>query len=165
MTTTTTKRGRSPGDLSTSPARRMIFLAPHERGNASEHRNFLQEYIDSAQGGMFQALAKEKKALQLWREAEFEKEIHGKTLTAAQLSRAELPSGLEQKSRLALENAVSNGRRGILPPSSPVVEGSDRAARRPATKKSAKPKKTCLQGYAVTRRAGSKNIWGQTAWS
>lgn len=108
--------------------------------------------------------------MQMWREAELEKEIHGKALTAAQLRRADLSNTHAQGNRPDQRNLAFNDRRDALSPlvvkqyGVAVPRGSNKHARAGEVDRPAKSKKARLQVVGIVRPKGAKNIWGQTAW-
>lgn len=138
-------------------------LPARQQRHEVEYRAFLQEHIDTAQGGMFQALEKRQRAMQLLREADFEKEIHGKALTAAQMRRAELANGQAQGDQLDLGITSSNRAYNALPAPTPNNRGqlsiTAKSQNKPVKAKSGRSKVV-----AIARPARLKNIWGQTAW-
>lgn len=149
-------------------SRRRTISPTHRQRDEGNFREYLQSHVDTAQSGMFNALDKEQEAMRLLREAEFEKEIHGRALTAAQLRRAGLSDRHVEGQRLGEANDTI---RSILPGSMLQqrlvggVQSPYGSASIVEANKSAKTKKKRQQVIAITRPAGVKNIWGQTAWS
>lgn len=135
-----------------------------------EHRAFLQHHIDTAQVGMFEALKKKQMATQLWREADLEREIHGKALTAAQLRRAELLNPRVHRESSGQRKITFLDEHDALPsPSSQYravrsEHGWIRGAGARNSSSPAKTKKARFEVVGIKRQKGAKNIWGQTAW-